>query len=386
MGRSLLTLPPTRTVTSLSENVPPGKYTVVEYNPKGYTDVTPSLITVDTSKGDIVVNIVDEPLRTVTGVVLEDTNNDGDGDEPLVGVVLLLRDANGTVIANTTTDSNGMFSFENVPPGQYTVAEQNPSGYSDVTPNVVTADTSKGNVVVKFVDELPSSSPSTSNAPSSASRKSISGVVREDIDNDDDGDNALVGVVVVLIDAKGNVVGNTTTDSSGDFYFKDVLPGKYSVVEYNPKGYIDVTPNVISVAAFKGDVTGLEFIDEAVRKVTGVVLEDIDNDNVGDKPLAGVVLVLLDENGTVVANTTTDSNGNFSFENVPPGKYTVVEYNPKGYTDVTPSLITVDTSKGDIVVNIVDEPLRTVTGVVLEDTNNDGDGDEPFGWCSVVAT
>ena len=51
--------------------------------------------------------------------------------------------------------------------------------------------------------------------------------------------------------------------------------------------------------------------------------------------MPGVTVVLKDANGTPVATTTTDANGNYSFPNVPAGNYTIVEQTSPGYTDVS---------------------------------------------------
>jgi len=84
--------------------------------------------------------------------------------------------------------------------------------------------------------------------------KSISGVVLADIDNDDRGDEPLVGVIVELRDHHGNVTATTTTDYTGAFTFKDVVPGKYTVVEKNPTGHTGVTANTIPVNVFASTV------------------------------------------------------------------------------------------------------------------------------------
>jgi len=258
---------------------------------------------------------------------------------------LEIRDVNGTVVANTTTDSNGSFSFNDLPPGKYTVVEHNPKGYTDVTPSVIPVDTSKGDVNVTIVDEP---------------GRTISGKVLEDLDNDNTGDKPLVGVMVELRSANGTVIAKTTSDSNGDFFFNGFPPGKYTVVEYNPKGYTDVSPSVIPLDTSKGDAN-VTIVDEPVRSISGNVMEDKNNDDTGDKPLVGVLVELRSANGTVIAKTTSDSNGSFSFKDLPPGKYTVVEHNPKGYTDVTPSVIPVDTSKADANVTIVDETGRKIS-------------------------
>jgi hypothetical protein len=57
----------------------------------------------------------------------------------------------------------------------------------------------------------------------------LGGNVKEDIDNDDDGDNNLAGVLIALLDADKDVLRTTLTDSSGDYKFVDVEPGLYFV-------------------------------------------------------------------------------------------------------------------------------------------------------------
>ena len=42
-------------------------------------------------------------------------------------------------------------------------------------------------------------------------------------------------------------------------------------------------------------------------------------------------MVLYGSNGTVVATTVTDGSGNYSFGNLPPGSYTIVETDLPGY-------------------------------------------------------
>ena len=69
---------------------------------------------------------------TVGDLVWVDSNGKGvqDAGEPgLAGVSVELRQ-NGVMVATTTTDSSGHYSFSNVAPGTYTVLVHRPSGYS----------------------------------------------------------------------------------------------------------------------------------------------------------------------------------------------------------------------------------------------------------------
>ncbi|WP_415623896.1 SdrD B-like domain-containing protein, partial [Macrococcoides canis] len=52
----------------------------------------------------------------------------------------------------------------------------------------------------------------------------------------------------------------------------------------------------------------------------------------GEQPIAGVTVTLEDENGKVIATTTTDENGYYAFECVEPGKYVVNFETPEGMT------------------------------------------------------
>jgi hypothetical protein len=97
--------------------------------------------------------------------------------------------------------------------------------------------------------------------------------------------------------------------------------------------------------------------------ITGSVLEDTNNDNVGDTPMPGVTVVLKDPNGNTVATTTTDANGNYSFPNVPAGNYTVVEQTPPGYLDVG------DTDGGDPNVISVTVPRARPTAATCSSTS-----------------
>ena len=238
-------------------------------------------------------------------------------------------------------------------------------------------------------DREPSGAPSLSPAPtntgvpsaspSDAILGSISGNVKEDVDNNDTGDVNLVNVQIDLLDSTGAVVATRFTDSDGNYVFNDLPMGSYTVVETNLPNYVDVSDtdppndNMISVTLSVGGVvnsTDNDFVDELVSdapsvssipsetptvspgptntgvpsaspsegilgSISGTVLEDLDNNDTGDVGLANVTITLLDSTGTPVATTTTDSAGNFVFNDVPLGSYTLVETNLPNYVDVS---------------------------------------------------
>ncbi|MCP2728672.1 SdrD B-like domain-containing protein, partial [Limnofasciculus baicalensis] len=83
-----------------------------------------------------------------------------------------------------------------------------------------------------------------------------------------------------------------------------------------------------------GNSTGNNFVDERLGTISGNVKEDIDNNDSGDVNLSGVTIELL-SGTTVIASTTTDASGNYSFTNQPAGTYIVKQTNLGGYSDVS---------------------------------------------------
>ena len=59
----------------------------------------------------------------------QDHNGVDNGEPGVPGVTVILKDASGTEVARTTTDSDGRYCFEGLLPGTYTVSIEVPSGY-----------------------------------------------------------------------------------------------------------------------------------------------------------------------------------------------------------------------------------------------------------------
>ncbi len=74
-----------------------------------------------------------DDLTSISGNVSEDTNGDGVGDQGISGVTINLRDSAGNVIDTDVTDSNGNYSFTDLPAGDYLVEQSQPGGYDSVS-------------------------------------------------------------------------------------------------------------------------------------------------------------------------------------------------------------------------------------------------------------
>lgn len=167
----------------------------------------------------------------------------------------------------------------------------------------------------------------------------------------DVGEPDLANVDVIVTDAFG-ATQTVTTNASGN-WTANVPPGsttaniQTSDPQY-PTGYTQtqgISPTTVTAIAGTSVSAGNNgyFLPGSI---TGSVLADTHNDGIGDAPIAGVILTLVDANGNpldgdpstsgvqpITATTATD--GSYGFGNLPPGIYGVVETQPIGYNSVS---------------------------------------------------
>jgi protocatechuate 3,4-dioxygenase beta subunit len=369
-----------------SFSVTPGTYSVAVVKPVGYEITGQDLGGNDATDSDINAAGQTTPITLVSGEnnpnvdagfyklaelgdkVWYDTNKNGvqDGGEAgVTGVKVSLLDAAGNVVTTQTTDTAGNYLFTNLKPGTYSVQFDKatlPTGYVFTSKDVGSdaadsdADSATGKTIQTVLDS--GESDKSWDAGIVANPGSISGTVREDLDNNDSGDTPIPGVTVQLKDPAGNVVQTTTTDANGNYTFNNVPAGTYTVVETNQPGYLDVSdidggnPNSIAVTLTPGATsTGNDFVDERTAAIGDKVWLDKNANGVqdaGEAGLAGVTVKLLDSAGTVVGSSTTDANGNYLFSSLTPGDYAVQVVAPTGYTVTGKDLGGNDATDSDI--------------------------------------
>ena len=355
-------------------NLLPGQYRVVETQPAPYFSVGAAAGTVDGAvRGvvttpdivsdinllggeDSVQNDFAEALpNSISGHVGNDVTGDCEKnpDTPgISGVVMHLLNADGTVIATTTTDVNGNYKFDNLVAGAYTVLEEQPAGWLEDDAHVGSA----GGLVVN--DDKIAQIALTTNINAvhydfcEVLPVSISGHVGIDTIGGQTANSTMPpisGVTMQLLDSAGNVIGTTTTDTNGNYAFTGMAPGTYGVRELQPIGYFDgdteagskggtvADDRITSVVLLSGmHATDYDFSELLPNSISGHVGNDVTGDcekNPGTPGISGVVMHLLNADGTVIATTTTDDSGNYKFDHLPAGTYTVLEEQPAGWLE-----------------------------------------------------
>ncbi len=180
----------------------------------------------------------------------------------------------------------------------------------------------------------------------------------------DAGEPPIAGVPVTLYSGAGAKLAATTTNATGLYHFTNLTPGDYNVCFTLPAGDTftnanqgsDATRNsdanqttgctvVTTLVADENDLTwdaGLVSLPPAETAALGGCTW---NDGLksladgirepGEALLTGVTVILFDANGQEIRRTTTDVNGCYLFENLPPSSYMISFILPQGYISFT---------------------------------------------------
>ena len=353
--------------TYLFANIPDGDYTIV-VDPAGLPaglipTADPDGGETSTSIANIVggVDNLDQDFGyTGTGIIGDTIWNDADGDgvqngieTGLSGVDVTISvdfDGDGTAdyTGTATTDGSGIYSFNNLPAGTYTIAvdtDSVPAGY------VLTGD--------------PDSNPDSTSTVSLAAGGSnldqdfgyqdsgaLTGSIGDTIYFDADGNSAQAigepGISGVTVTLNGDIDGDgtsenvtTTTDVNGNYLFDNLPAGTYTITVNPATLPSGMTPtqdpdggaaNSAAVALGEGeDNVDQDFGYNGTGSIGDTIFFDANNNGTqqsSEGGINGVVVNLgLDLDGDGIADytdsATTDSNGNYLFEDLPAGEYTI---------------------------------------------------------------
>ncbi len=130
------------------------------------------------------------------------------------------------------------------------------------------------------------------------------------------------------------------TQSDGSYQFTQLADGNYLVVETPPSGFVATTPIVYALSITGGASANgntFDFGNLVYSSVSGTLYVDSNGNGVHDASenlgISNVVVTLTNVDTGAAVSTLTDANGQFSFDSLIPGTYTVkVPAYVPGYT------------------------------------------------------
>ncbi len=365
-------------------DVPPGLYDIQIVAPAEYVftlsnegdDTTDSdfidgqLTQVEVQSGSVNLNIDAGLYRlgSISDFVWSDENGNGiqdPGEKGISGVKITLveqrRDENITV-ATTFTDVNGYYIFDDLKPGMYQLFFEISDGYYFTTSNAGADDTKDSDVINGLIDQIMLMSGERNDTYDAGLYKFavLGDYVWEDANGNglqDAGEHGLSDVPIELTGITGSgvaITANTVTDSDGEYSFSNLSPGVYTITVQSPFPFKFTASNMGSDEANDSDgmngqvvnillTSGAEQtnIDFGLYKYAAIgdfVWEDVNGNGQQDAGENGIGNVSLHLSGTTGAGmavnltSTTDNSGNYIFESLIPGSYTISLDLPAGYT------------------------------------------------------
>ncbi len=321
----------------------------------------------------------------ISGRVFGDNDVTQDGtfttgtDTPIAGVTINLHSGpgcGGAPVQTGVTDTVGNYLFSGLAAGTYSVCQ--PGQPADTFNGTTTA-----GGIVTFGGSV--GSPGTASNPSPSSSQiigivlgesagniagspdnlfaelpesALSGTVFRDDDNNgiqNGSEPGFAGQTIELLQS-GSVVRTTTTDGSGNYSFGDLQPGTYDIRQpaqpadtVNGSTIPGVVPNGGTTGTATTPTVSPSQITDIIlppntsvaannfaelpttRRLTGRIFVDFDNSGTfdgNDYGLSGqtVNLTGADINGNpVTRSVVTDANGQYTFDGLPEGTYTITQ-------------------------------------------------------------
>lgn len=306
-----------------------GNYLIVETKAPKYYHVDKTPIAVSVKEDGEVIKLV-KPNRAVTGTLkIKKVSEDG----VVAGIKFTVAGApyaGGDYEEEFETDENGEIFIDGLRIGDYTVSEvldESTVKYHVEDPKQVTI-TSDRTAEVEFYNQLRRGSIYVIKTDPDYPESKLSGAeftVYQDEDYNGKFDPSVDHKVVTL------------QEDGGLYWTEDLAAGSYFLRETKaPKGYVlDTEYHYFEIDKDTRQIEITNTIDEKAgfvnRKITGS-LKIIKKDASGDKLLKGANFCVRNTEGEVVAEGTTDENGELLFEGLPYGSYTYQEISaPAGY-------------------------------------------------------
>jgi len=321
-------------------------------------DLEQGLFDVDFELDDIGQRIINGGFFTpssIEGKLWLDNDFDSDftqGDFNVNNTEVILLDCNGNTISTVVSNSEGLFEFNELMPGHYSLCVNNQN------PGIYIAKEIECKDCFELLDDTKLKEQDFIFNPDSYSLELL---LYSDRNTDDLysilSDDLLESVSVSLIKCSDNsVVDTKLSGPDGLVAFNGLLEGEYTlhIEEYvNYVGNQNLPSNsnngIIELDCFTvSDDQSLQFGFIKLAEIGDFVWHDENNNGIQDGTemgLESIEFILLDENKEELAITSSDKNGYYSFEGLVPGNYYVMVFELESLFDL--SLLNSGSSEAD---------------------------------------
>jgi hypothetical protein len=280
----------------------------------------------------ITVNL---PLVPIVNATVTGTITDSVAGTPVTGVAVAFRATNGGATRRDTTAANGVYSFDSVTNGTYTVTAT-AAGYISQTINVTAAGALTITANIRLVKIV---------------YATVTGTVT------DSGTGALMSGIVVTLRAGIGAPRTATTIGTGVYTFDSVTTGAFSV-SAAAAGYLTKTVNdTVKVTGTK--TINLPLVQIQFSTLTGTV-----SDSATGALMSGIVVTLRPAAGAP-RTATSAGNGVYTFDSVATGTYTLSAA-AAGFVTKTLTVTTRGTATQTVNLPLVPIQYPTLTGTITD--------------------
>ena len=292
-------------------------------------------------------------LGRIEGIAYQDHNGNGqmDGEEPLAGMTVRLIPSRSQLEEITVeTGDDGAFLLEDLRPDTWQLEVECPEGYVLSRADSLKLPLSAGKAAQTVSLDVPMGREWLNQKAGAVIPAAISGQVWLD-ENDnglfDDGERTPAGYRLSVTDeTTGKLFDTLVTDENGRFSADGIIPGSFSVSMPLDERTLDPKPGD-SVFREKGGslvISGIQLEENESREglLMGVVRYTsvsghawIDRGEETES-LGGVKILMKDTDGNVIAETETDSSGNYRINRLMPGTFVLEMAAPEGCVIIEP--------------------------------------------------
>ncbi len=298
---------------------------------------------------------------------LDADDTQGGADFGFSGVTVSLFDNADNPVATTISDQAGVYLFRNLAPGTYKIGASLPAGVGFVNQTI-------GDATGSDIDPATAKTPTVTLVSGDqfydldiglkifpATMASIGDKVWNDLNQNglqEAGEPGIPGVAVSLYGADGTtLLATTQSDAFGTYMFTGLGPGKYHLAFAALAGYTftsqfqgadpalnsDVYPTGLTdpLIVFAGEVkttldAGMyQTAPAGTARIGDLVWFDYDQDGIqdpGEPGAPGLTVTLYNNADLLVAKTTSQQNGYYTFTELAAGSYYIVVDNyPEGF-------------------------------------------------------